>query len=101
MVLVAGVKKDDGSHLTDVQVAKSGKVRDRSWGAAKKALLGNVGGFLDALLNYKKYVDEFVVPNINWKEVRQYLTKDTFDVDIIHGKNQAAAGLCSWVINIV
>jgi dynein heavy chain, axonemal len=103
MVLVAGVKKDDGSgnDLTDVQVSKSGKVRDRSWGAAKKALLGNVSGFLDALLNYKKYVDEFVVPTINWKEVRQYLSKDTFDVDIISGKNKAAAGLCSWVINIV
>ena len=101
MVLVAGVKTEGGNDLTDVQVSKAGKVRDRSWGAAKKALLGNVGGFLDALLSYKDYVDAFVVPKLNWKEVRQYLAKDTFDVDVIYGKNKAAAGLCSWVINIV
>ena len=55
----AVVQQDQGS--IDVQVSKAGKVRDRSWGAAKKALLGNVGGFLDALLSYKDYVDAFVV----------------------------------------
>ena len=102
MVLVAGIVTPDGKHLTDVEVQKgSGKVRDRSWGAAKKALLGNVGGFLDALLSYKSYVDDFVVPNINWKEVRPYLAKPDFDVDVIATKSKAAAGLCSWVINIV
>ena len=101
MVLLAGVKTEDGSDLVGITTQKNGKVKDRSWGAAKKSLLGSVDQFLKGLLSYKQYVDEFEVPNINWREVRPYLEMEHFDVDVISGKNSAAGGLCSWVINIV
>ena len=38
MVLVAGIMKN-------VPVQKNGKVKDRSWDAAKKGLLSNINGF--------------------------------------------------------
>jgi dynein heavy chain len=96
MVLLAGVNPN-------VIVQKSGRVRDkdRTWDAAKKALLGNVNGFLDELKSFKVNIDEGTVPEINWKEVRPFLQLEHFNPEAIEKKNSAAAGLCSWVINIV
>lgn len=96
VVLLAGVNPN-------VVVQKNGRVRDkdRTWDAAKKALLGNVNGFLDELKGFKLSIDEGNVPDINWKEVRPYLLLEHFQPDIIEKRNSAAAGLCSWVINII
>lgn len=95
-VLLAGVNPN-------VIIQKNGKVRDkdRSWDAAKKALLGNVNGFMDELKGFKINIDEGSVPEVNWKEVRPFLQLEHFFPDIIEKRNSAAAGLCSWVINIV
>lgn len=96
MVLLAGVNPN-------VIVQKSGRVREkeRTWDAAKKALLGNVNGFLDELKGFKLNIDEGSVPEVNWKEVRPFLQLEHFVPEIIEKRNSAAAGLCSWVINIV
>jgi dynein heavy chain len=94
MILLAGVHPQ-------VVVQKNGKVKDRSWDAAKKQLLGSIPEYLDALKGFKAIADAGAVPNVNWKEVRPYLELEHFDPEIIKGKNSAAAGLCSWVINIV
>ena len=96
VVLLAGIEPN-------VQVQKNGKVRDkdRSWEASKKALLGNVNGFIDVLKSYKEKVDTYQVPDVNFKEVRMFLEMEHFNPDVIKMKNSAAAGLCSWVINIV
>ena len=94
MVLLANVEPN-------VVCGKNGKVKDRSWGAAKKQLLGNIPAFIDVLKGFKKVADDGQVPAINWKEVRPYLEMDHFDPEVIKTKNSAAAGLCSWVINIV
>ena len=53
MTLLAGINPN-------IIVQKNGKVREkeRTWDAAKKALLGNVNGFLDELKGYKQNVDE-------------------------------------------
>jgi dynein heavy chain len=93
MVLLAGINPN-------IIVQKTGRVREkeRTWDAAKKALLGNVNGFLDELKAFKINIDEGTV---NWKEVRPFLLLDHFVPDIIEKRNNAAAGLCSWVINIV
>ena len=64
-------------------------------------MLGSVGNFLDGLLGYKQYVDDFAVPKINWREVRPYLEMEHFTVEAISAKNSAAGGLVSWVVNIV
>eukprot|EP01033_Poteriospumella_lacustris_P003465 gene3469-2562_t len=96
VVLLAGINPN-------IIVQKSGKVRekDRTWDAAKKALLGNVNGFLEELHEFKRHIDDNSVPEINLKEVRPFLVMDHFNPDIIMSRNSAAAGLCSWVINIV
>ena len=41
------------------------------------------------------------MPEVNFKEVRPYLALEHFTPDGIRSKNSAAAGLCSWCINIV
>lgn len=96
MVLLAGVNPN-------IIVQKSGRVREkeRTWDSAKKALLGNVNGFLDELKSFKALIDEGSVPEINWKEIRPFLQLEHFTPEIIEKRNSAAAGLCSWVINIV
>lgn len=96
MVLLAGINPN-------IIVQKSGKVREkeRTWDAAKKALLGNVNGFLDELKAFKVNIDEGTVPEINWKEVRPFLQLEHFSAEVIEKRNSAAAGLCLWVINIV
>jgi dynein heavy chain len=85
----------------NIPITKRGKVKDRSWGAAKKAMLSDVKGFVAKLKTFKQESDAGNVPDINWKEVRPYLELEWFDPEIIMKKNSAAAGLCNWVINIV
>jgi dynein heavy chain len=82
-------------------VQKNGKVKDRSWGAAKKQLLSNVPGYLDSLKSLKEMIDTGNVPAINWREVQPYLELEHFDPVTIQGKNPAAAGLCTFILNIV
>ena len=41
------------------------------------------------------------MPEINWKEVRPFLLLEHFIPEVIEKRNSAAAGLCSWCINIV
>lgn len=96
MVLLAGINPN-------IIVQKSGKVREkeRTWEASKKALLGNVNGFLDELKGFKTIIDEGSVPEINWKEIRPFLQLEHFNPEVIEKRNSAAAGLCAWVINIV
>ena len=94
MVLLANV-------FPGVVAAKNGKVKDRTWGAAKKQLLGDIPGYLEALKGFKDVADAGQVPGVNWNEVRPYLELEHFDPEIIRTKNSAAAGLCSWVQNIV
>ena len=74
-----------------------GKIpKDVSWNAAKK-FMGSVDGFLTSLINFDKdNVKEECVAEVETK----YLTMPKFTVADIEKKSGAAAGLCSWVINI-
>ena len=56
-----------------------------------------VDQFLDSLLKYDK---EHIHPNII-HALDPYLKNPEFDPDFIRSKSGAAAGLCSWVINVV
>ena len=86
-----------GNIVTD----KKGRVKDMSWGSCKKMLLGNIPGFLSALMDYKECIDAHGVPECNIEFSRPQIADEGFDPEIIAGKNSAAAGLCSWCINIV
>ena len=71
--------------------------KDRSWKACK-TMMGNVGEFLDNLINYDK--ENIAKEALN--EVKSaYLSNPEFQPDFVRGKSLAAAGLCSWVCNIV
>lgn len=41
------------------------------------------------------------VPEVNMKDIRPFIQLPYFNAEEIIKKNSAAAGLCSWVINIV
>jgi dynein heavy chain len=76
----------------------TGKVpKDLSWGAAKK-LMGNVDQFLNLLVNYDK--DNTPVFACEYIEKNLFSDPD-FTVDVMRNKSGAAAGMCSWVINVV
>ena len=94
MCLLAGIMKT-------VVVQKNGKVKDVSWDAAKKQLMSNIKDYMNALKEIKQHIDNNTINPQNFKEVRQYIEKDYFTVETIKTKNQAAAGLCSFVLNIV
>ncbi|XP_059938625.1 dynein axonemal heavy chain 9 isoform X2 [Mesoplodon densirostris] len=78
-------------------VAPGGKVpKDRSWKAAK-VTMAKVDAFLDSLIHFDK---ENIHENC-LKAVKPYLQDPEFNPEFVATKSYAAAGLCSWVINIV
>ncbi|XP_030057583.1 dynein axonemal heavy chain 11 [Microcaecilia unicolor] len=81
-----------------VLLASKGKVpKDRSW-KASKVFMGKIDDFLQALINYdKEHIHENCLKVI--KDL--YLKDPEFNPDLVRTKSLAAAGLCSWVINIV
>ncbi|XP_043570859.1 dynein axonemal heavy chain 17-like [Chiloscyllium plagiosum] len=80
-----------------ILLAPSGKLpKDKSWKAAK-VMMGKVDSFLDSLINY----DKEHIPDSSLKAFRPILDNAMFDPDFIRTKSIAAAGLCSWCINIV
>ncbi len=94
MCLLAGI-------MPSIVITKSGKVKDTSWDAAKKQLMSNIKEYMMYLKDIKRHVDENTINHNNFKEVRQYIEQDYFNVETMKTKNQAAAGLCSFVLNIV
>ena len=78
-------------------MAPGGKVsKDKSWKAAK-VMMGNVDKFLSDLKHYDK---DNIHENCR-REVKPYLNDPSFTPELIRTQSQAAAGLCSWVINIL
>ncbi|XP_043280985.1 dynein beta chain, ciliary-like [Venturia canescens] len=76
---------------------KGGKVpKDRSWKACK-VMMGGADAFLSSLRNYDK---ENIHPDVV-KAIQPYINDKDFEPDFIYSKSQAAAGLCSWVKNIM
>lgn len=58
--------------------------------------------FMAALLGFKEIVNAGDLPAGNVAYVKkEYLSAPEFDPSIVVNKSKAAAGLCSWVINIV
>ncbi|XP_076856222.1 dynein axonemal heavy chain 9 [Brachyhypopomus gauderio] len=77
--------------------AAGGRVpKDRSWRAAK-VMMAKVDAFLDSLINFNK---ENIHENC-LKAIQPYLQDVEFKPELVAAKSNAAAGLCSWVINIV
>jgi len=83
-----------------VIVQKNGKVKDKSWDATKKQLLGNIPEYIEWLKGVKTGVDDRSIPALNFKEVKPLLALEHFTVEVISAKNKAAAGLCAFVVNI-
>lgn len=94
MVLLANI-------APNVVVQKNGKVKDKSWEACKKQLLGSIPEYINLLKAIKEHVDNQTAPKLNFTEVKQLTDLEHFKPEIIKAKNSAAAGLCSFVVNIV
>jgi dynein heavy chain len=77
--------------------APGGKIpKDVSWNAAKK-FMGSVDVFLNSLQTFDK---DNTPANCIEKCEKEYLSLPGFNPENIKSKSQAAAGLCSWVVNI-
>jgi dynein heavy chain len=94
MVLLAGVHPN-------VIVQKNGKVKDKSWDACKKQLLGSIPEYIEYLKAIKAGVDDRSIPKQNFSEVKELTKLEHFTPEIIATKNKAASGLCSFILNIV
>ncbi|XP_064006872.1 dynein axonemal heavy chain 17 [Pogoniulus pusillus] len=70
--------------------------KDKSWKAAK-VMMGKVDTFIDSL---KKF-DKEHIPEACLKAFQPYRSDPSFDPEFIMSKSTAAAGLCSWCLNIV
>ncbi|XP_067164351.1 dynein axonemal heavy chain 17 [Apteryx mantelli] len=80
-----------------ILTAPGGRIpKDKSWKAAK-IMMGKVDTFLDAL---KKF-DKEHIPEACLKAFKPYQSDLNFDPESIRSKSTAAAGLCSWCLNIV
>lgn len=80
-----------------ILLAPGGKVpKDKSWKAAK-VMMAKVDQFLEQLIHY----DKENIPETCLKAVTPYLQDPDFNAEFIRAKSGAAAGLCSWVVNIV
>ena len=55
MILMAG-KPAEASNM-NIVTQKTGKVKDRSWDASKKALLSNILGFLDSFRSRHEFAN--------------------------------------------
>ena len=64
-------------------------------------MLGSIPEYIDFLKGIKTGVDDRTIPKMNFVEVKPLLALEHFTPEIIKTKNKAAAGLCSFVINIV
>ncbi|XP_010006532.1 PREDICTED: LOW QUALITY PROTEIN: dynein heavy chain 9, axonemal [Chaetura pelagica] len=80
-----------------VLMAPGGRIpKDRSWKAAKAAM-ARLDGFLDSLIHFDK---ENIHENC-LKALQPYLQDPKFSPEFVTTKSLAAAGLCSWVVNMV
>ncbi|KAF5280421.1 hypothetical protein FQR65_LT03230 [Abscondita terminalis] len=78
-------------------VYTKGKIpKDRSWKQCK-LIMTKVDQFLNDLMNFDK---GGMTPEIV-KATQEYVNDPEFDPEVIRAKSIAAAGLCSWVINIL
>ena len=59
--------------------------------------MGNVDQFLRSLINFDR---ENIPENCVAMVEKEYMSNPGFTPDNIKSKSSAAAGLCSWVINI-
>ncbi|XP_028130568.2 dynein beta chain, ciliary-like [Diabrotica virgifera virgifera] len=80
-----------------VLFSKKGKIpRDRSWKDCKQ-MMNRVDVFLNDLVNYDK---DNMSPEVV-KATLEYVKNPEFTPEKVVTKSLAAAGLCSWVINIL
>jgi dynein heavy chain len=86
----------------NIEVDKKGQVKDDSWKGAGK-MMANPEKFLQNLKEYKSFIDDSQVPQINVERARKIKESmgDDFSQAGMAKKSGAAAGLTVWIINII
>ncbi|RKO94585.1 dynein heavy chain and region D6 of dynein motor-domain-containing protein [Blyttiomyces helicus] len=80
-----------------VLLSPPGKIaKDRSWKASKN-MMAKVDAFLESLVTFNKEN----IDASNLEALQPYLSDPNFNEQFMKSKSIAAAGLCSWVVNIV
>jgi dynein heavy chain len=86
----------------NIEVDKKGAVKDDSWKGAQR-MMSNPEKFLNNLKEYKDFIDDSQVPQINVERCRKIKDGmgDDFTPEVMAKKSGAASGLTVWIINIV
>ncbi|RKO98183.1 hypothetical protein CXG81DRAFT_17063 [Caulochytrium protostelioides] len=80
-----------------VLLSPPGKIaKDRSWKAGKN-MMAKVDSFLESLISFNKEA----IDKSNLDAIDPYLANPNFNENYMRSKSVAAAGLCSWAVNIV
>ncbi|KAI9189963.1 hypothetical protein H9P43_001396 [Blastocladiella emersonii ATCC 22665] len=80
-----------------VLMSPAGKIaKDRSWKAGKN-MMAKVDAFLESLITFNKEK----IDQSNLDALEPYLKNENFNEEFMKSKSIAAAGLCSWVVNVV
>ncbi|KAI9221923.1 dynein heavy chain and region D6 of dynein motor-domain-containing protein [Blastocladiella britannica] len=80
-----------------VLMSPAGKIaKDRSWKAGKN-MMAKVDSFLENLITFNKEK----IDQSNLDALEPYLKNENFNEEFMKSKSSAAAGLCSWVVNVV
>ena len=95
MWLIAG-------HYSDVEVDKKLKLKKPTWAGCCK-MMSNPKFFQDFLTVFPELVDAGKVTKLNVKYAKKWIKEDpeAFDFDLMFTKSQAAAGVASFVFNII
>lgn len=93
--LFAGIK-------SEIQLTKAGNVKDAGW-KAFQALCSNPASFLEDLKEYKDAIDAGRVPRKNILKALKIQAKmgNSFSAENMIKVSKAAAGLCTWLMNIL
>ena len=65
-----------------------------------KKLTDNPKDFIEKMKNFKEKIDGGLVPDQNFKQIRQILASKSFTVKKCMRFSAVIAGLCDWVIKI-
>jgi dynein heavy chain len=96
MTLVAGVHGIG----KDIKRDNKGVVKESDWKTAKKILLKDVKVFMVELKSFKAKIDGKEVEDKAFKACKNFTSLSHFNYASIVTKSSAAAGLCSFVLNI-
>lgn len=102
LYIISNMRDEYGKQFKNIEVDKKGKPKKATWQGAQ-IMLKDPEYFKNTLMNLKDQIDNNKVPKENIKPAKKIMKEspDAFVYEKVKGLSIAAAGLSSWVVNIV